>query len=244
MTKPDHSPTPQARAGASRWFFTSLAALLIVVVAVGFAPSFYLSGIISPAPQQALPAYIVLHGIALTLWFLLLFAQSLLVATRRADLHRLLGRFGAVLAIAVLGLSGMVVVRSAPHFRAEGLSTAETGLRVFGDFGLLLLFAIKVALGIRFRRRADVHKRCMALASIDIVGPAIVRWPGAYAWLPLSVAVPQLALFGVMAAHDFFSGRRLHKATVWSVIAYVAVIAASVCLASSAAGQGLIQSLG
>src|SRR4051812_44205349 len=156
----------QARPSHRRGFFVGMASVLLVIVAVGFAQSFYLRSIPIYAGHirnSKLPTYIVLHGVALTLWFLLVLAQTLLVSRGRVHFHRSLGTAGVALAAVVFSLSMLVVIRSVLR---------ETSLVVFGDTGLLILFAIFVAASVLFRRKSDVHKRLMLIASIGIVAPA------------------------------------------------------------------------
>jgi len=220
----------------SRWFFVCIASVLLVIVAVGFARSFYLRNLLNAGHTGSsdLPAYIVLHGIALTLWFLLFASQALLVSSGRVRLHRSLGIAGAALAAVVFGLSLLVVVRSAVR---------ETSLVVIGDMALLILFAILVAASIWFRRKPEVHKRLMVIASISIVAPAIARWPGAQSMLPLSVVVPQLSLYAAQIVHDVASSRRVHPATAWGVASYIVVVGVSIPLALSELGHTFVNAL-
>lgn len=235
-------PGTGAQSHRARWFFVATAALLAVLVAVGFAPSFYLRRI-THASSASLPGYIVLHGIALSSWYLLFVTQAWLVATRRTTIHRMLGIAGAVLAVVVFTLSLTVVLRAPARAIAAGASVGQVSLIVIGDIAILVLFAVLVALGIRNRRRRDVHGRLMALASISIVAPAIARWPGAEAALPLSVVVPQLAFFGALAAYDLATRGRIHRATAWGVAAYLVAIGVTVPLASSELGHRFIDAL-
>lgn len=226
-------------------FFLGLAVLLVVVVAVGFAKSFYLREVGTRAASvPPLPATLIVHGVALTGWYLLFPLQALLVAVGRRDTHRTMGMVGAVWAAAVFGLSGMVVFRAPARDLAMGVPVSEISLKVIGDIGLLLLFATLVTLSIRFRGQPDVHKRLMAAACITIAAPAIARWPGAQEHLPFSVAVPQLLLFGSLVVHDIRSARRPHRATLWATAAYVVVVGVCVPLAFSEAGQRFVASLG
>ncbi|HEX9794045.1 MAG TPA: hypothetical protein VGC54_08685 [Planctomycetota bacterium] len=153
-----------------RWFFVCMASLLLVIVAVGFAPSFYLPSAYGEGQAEAgrppVPAYIVLHGIALTLWFLLLLAQALLVATRRVRIHRTLGIAGVLLAVAFVPLSLLVVTRS--------VARSNLGvLPVIGDFGILTLFAVLVTVAIRMRRRVHPATGWGVLAFVVVLGVAV-----------------------------------------------------------------------
>jgi hypothetical protein len=217
-----------------------MASVLLVIVAVGFAPSFYLPGILRPEQAAAgglnLPPYIVLHGIVLTLWYLLLLTQSLLVATRRVRIHRTLGMGGAALAAALVPLSLLVITRSVARSNLGALP-------VIGDFGILALFAILVILGIHFRSRPAVHKRLMLIASIGLVAPAIVRWPGAHAAIPLSFLIPQLTMYGAIIVNDIVTGRRVHPATAWGVAAYAVTMGVTFALANSGIGHQLVNLL-
>jgi hypothetical protein len=214
-----------------------MASVLLLIVAVGFAKSFYLRNIIysGHAGTSTLPVYIVLHGIALTSWFLLFLGQTLLVACGRIRLHRALGIAGAALAAVVFTLSMLVVVRS--------VARGETSEVVLGDMALLLLFAIFVTGGIWYRRKPDVHKRLMTIASISIVAPAIARWPGAQSMLPISVVAPQLFLYAALILYDVVSRRRVHPATAWGVASYIVVVGVTVPLAFSKLGHTLVDAL-
>ena len=225
-------------------FFVAMAVILAIIVAGGFAKSFYLVPFESPSPAiEALPPYLQLHGLLLTLWFLLLIVQTGLVATRRVRLHRSLGVAGAVLAGAVWVASFLVVVRSVARSGPNGVPPDRLPLVVIGNLGTLLLFALFVTAGIRLRGKPDLHRRLMLLASISIVGPAISRWPGALTMFPLVVLLLHLSLFGALVIYDLRSGRRIQRVTVIGVGLYVAVLAASVALGLSAYGRALVERL-
>lgn len=226
---------PQARRDSRSWFFVCMSSVLLIIVAVGFAKSFYLRNILHKSHAvSTLPVYLVLHGIVLTSWFLLFAGQTWLVATGRVRLHRSFGVAGAALAALVFALSLLVVVRSAVR---------ETPLVVLGDIFVLFLFAILITAGIWFRKKPDVHKRLMLLASISIVAPAIARWPGAQSMLPVSVVGPQLLLYAALILYDVSSRRRVHPATVWGVALYFVAVGMTISLASSKFGHTLIEAL-
>ncbi len=195
------------------------------------------------AAQRSLPTYIVAHGIVLTLWFLIFLVQTILIALRRVSRHRLLGPVGTGAASGVVVASMLVVVRLAARAAAQGITSGPVTLIVTGDTGLMLIFALFVVTAIYLRRRTDVHRRLMLLASIAIVGPAIVRLPGAEALVPISVIVPQLALFAALIAYDIVSRRRVHPVTVWGVALYLVVVGTATLAGFSEFGQAFVKAL-
>ena len=70
------------------FFFSSMALLMLATVFVGFAPTYYLTGVF----RAPLPSLIIhLHGAAFSCWILLLVTQTSLVSAGRVDIHRRLG---------------------------------------------------------------------------------------------------------------------------------------------------------
>src|SRR5664280_218793 len=91
--------------------------LLVAVVAIGFAPTYYLAGVF----RAPLPSRIVhVHGAVFSTWMILLTVQTGLISAKRVGWHRKLGVAGFVLAIAmvvmvVLTAAGLAVrVKGAP----------------------------------------------------------------------------------------------------------------------------------
>ncbi len=228
-----------------RWFFFVLSWVFILIIAVAFAPTFYLRGMLHSTHiiEGPLTTYIILHGIVLTSWYLLFMIQTWLVATDRTRPHRALGVAGAVLAVCLLVLSTLVLLHTPARDAAVGASVGQIALEVVGDLGLLVFFAGLVTAAILNRRQPDVHKRLMTLASIGILAPALARWPGAAAYMPLSAVLPQFALFGALIAYDIVTRRRIHPATGWGVVSYLLVVGASVALAASSPGREFIKTL-
>ena len=227
------------------WFYVGSALILVAIVAFGFAPSFYFryARSLAGATSPPLPTYLILHGIVLSSWYLLFLTQTCLIATKRVEIHRAVGLAGAVVAILLFAVSLNVVLRSPARNLAAGASIAQISLMVIGDIAILFLFAALVTFGLLLRGRKEFHKRLMTLASVSIVAPAIARWPGAEAALPLSVVIPQLSFCAALVVHDMVTMRRVHPATIWGVAAYVLVAGASVPLAFSELGHRLVKAL-
>jgi len=221
-----------------------MASAFIVIVAVGFAPSFYLRMYFHAPGSGArpIPAHVILHGVLLTSWYVLFLVQTLLVASRRLAVHRLLGTVGAGVAVAVVTVSMLVVVRLASRAVARGVAE-QVALIVTGDAGLLILFSVFVLAGISYRRRPDVHKRLMLLASITLLAPALARWPGAEALVPISVFVPQLGLIAALIVYDIVLRRRMHPATGWGTALYLVAAGASTAIGFSPVGRAFVTAL-
>src|SRR3569833_2292448 len=82
-----------------RRFFFAIVILLLAVVAVGFAPTYYLAG----GPRAPLPSRIVhVHAAIFTTWMLLLLVQTGLISAKRVRWHRALGIAGFLLASAMV----------------------------------------------------------------------------------------------------------------------------------------------
>ena len=168
----------RARLSAERRFYSWMAVTMIAVVLIGFGPSFYLRGVVPsyPRPNPSLPPSVLLHGIVFTLWLLVFWAQTALLAADRRDLHMRLGKIGmglAVLLVPIMYLAAVWQVERAnqPPFTTP-LAWTAVPLAVIPAYSLLLW------LGWSRRREAQVHKRIMLSAALLLVsGPAIGRIP-------------------------------------------------------------------
>ena len=151
---------------APRQSYLLVAACILVIVLVGFARTFYLRGVLG---GDALPMHLYLHGAALTGWFTLFFAQVLLIARKRVDVHRRLGMIGLALAVLVVVTSLVTVtLRDAPVID-------QYPYAALGNIASLIGFGILFGAGIWFRRKPSFHRRLMLLSSIQITGPAVDR---------------------------------------------------------------------
>ena len=148
-------------------FYTGASLAIVIVVFVGFAPTYYLKGYFQTAP---LPLVNHLHGVVFTGWIVLFAAQVRLVAVHRVDLHRRLGVAGAWLAGAVVTLGVTAALLSGRHNFAAGNDGALAFLVI--PFGDMLTFCVLTTAGLYYRRRPDVHRRLMLLATVTLLGAA------------------------------------------------------------------------
>lgn len=214
-------------------FFLVWAWLLLLVAVTGFGPTFVVrpwSGAIDYATgAQTLPLHLVLHGCTLLAWYACLAIQATLVASGHVHLHRRLGKFGAVVAVAVVVSTiptlagflprvdaGLVLMHATPAQAALAMPRVAS-IVVPGSVGLLL-FSILVAAAIRWRRWPDAHRRLMLFASLTIIGPALSParlFGGVLASFPGPLLL--FAMLAICAGYDLYTQRRLHRATGWSL---------------------------
>jgi hypothetical protein len=170
----------------------------------GVRASFFLRPVFTDRP---LPLYLHLHGGVLTLWFALGLVQPALVAARRPALHRQLGVAGAVVAVILVPLSGLVAIRAIPRDVAAGVPPTEIQFIVVGDLLSLVVFSGLVARALWWRQHRDWRPRFMGVASIMIIGPAVARLERVGVAVPIPVVLlglqqlptadsPPLAVYG------------------------------------------------
>jgi hypothetical protein len=198
---------------------------LLLLVLVGFTRTLYLRPYFD-VPEH--PAYLMLHGAVLTAWFVWFFVQTAFVAVGRSDIHRRIGMVGAFIAVAVVGAGLLATLGLVPRMIALGRDAylpRYAGV-VWGDLSLLIAFSVFVSTAIRFRRRSEIHKRLMLLASISVVGPAIARiaqFPAVQVFDSVSMNETVFTLGGLLAllltmvVHDIISDKRLHRVTAIGV---------------------------
>src|SRR3546814_12338501 len=112
----------------------------------------------------------------MTSWFVLFIVQARLVAHGHAGVHRRLGAFGALLALAVLVLGSMVAVTGARlGHPPPGSPPPLVFLAV--PLGRMLVFALLVGSALRLRTRRDIHQRLMLLVCRGPLPAALPRIP-------------------------------------------------------------------
>jgi hypothetical protein len=222
-------PAAQKLSGEHRFF--SLASLaMLAITGIGFAPSFYLRGIVPlPHPFEPLVPLVVLHGLLFSTFLLLFVAQTWLVAAGRSDLHRRVGKTIYVL------LPLMIVVGLATGL--GGVSrplTAPPGISPFSWLAVPLLnvpvFGTLLTLGIMQRFRSAEHKRYMYLAMTDMMAPGFGRMPlpvpPAAMVLTAQVILPALLVIALIA-WDIKSTGRPNPISIIAGSAVIAVAAAT-----------------
>lgn len=220
-------PPARAAGARDRVFYSSLAAVMALTVLVGFGQTYYfrlLSGTPTTLTGGSITPTLHLHAIAFSGWVLLFLIQTLLVASRRVQVHRRLGYASIALAATMV----VIGLRTAIESAARGASPPGVdplAFLVVPTFDIVL-FAGFVSAALLKRRDKEAHKRLMVLAYVSIITAAIARMPGVLPLGPL-VFFGLSFLFAVAGmVYDWTSRGRIHPVYAWGA----PVIAASVPL--------------
>jgi hypothetical protein len=230
----------QTDAGVSardRTFFVGMAIAAMVTVFLGFAPSYYLRPFVHVAKyptgvpvSPSLAPLVHAHAIAFSAWMTLFLVQSTLIATGRADAHRRFGVAGAVLAAIMIVLGLMTAVRGARDGWNPGGPYPDSLAFMIVGLVDILVFASFVAAGLYFRRRPELHKRLMLLATVGgLMWPAITRMP--------YVAGRPILMFGLLSAlvlasavRDVLLRSSVHQVSLWGGLLILAAFPVRVAI--------------
>jgi len=200
-------------------FFATTSWLMLAVVIGGFAPTYFLAGMLrAPLPSVA----VHVHGAVFTLWMLLLVTQTSLVSAGRVDIHRRLGIAGFLLACLMVVVGTWAATDSL--VRRAGPPGRDALAFYIVPLSDMLIFAVFVWYAYRDRRDSPSHKRLIYIATVSLLIAAIARFH--WSFLHRRVFVDGLVsdvflLF--LWAYDFYALRKLHRSTVWASIFFLII---------------------
>jgi len=211
-----------------RLFYVIAGSLMLVATAVGFR-GFLTHGKGfggSEITRQIVPL-VVVHGLAMFSWIVLFLVQSILMLNGNRRLHMRIGVAGAVLAGAMVILGSATAILSTRH--------NPEGYQIFGGarfflatmLGEMLAFGTLVAIAVIYRRRAEIHRPMMLLASLMIISGGLGRCPyiADFAIMPpLYVLGPALVLGALFLLLQWALIRAVSR---WYALGYSAVVMAS-----------------
>jgi hypothetical protein len=234
---------------ADRWVYVFMAGLFIITALAGFIPdSIAILTEIRAHARPPLPAVMHMHALLMGSWLLLLFAQTLLMATGRRPLHRKIGSV-ALLLVPLILVTMVCLVRIgfmdvAIAEAAEGAEPAEvSNLRLLVSSLLpeqvraALFFGVFTAWGLWVRNRdSQGHKRLMVLATLMLLPAAIdrIEWlPSTLPARPDSSSLYMLLWLSPVLVYDLLRHGRLHRVYVIGLLLNLPLVIASHFLAGS-----------
>jgi hypothetical protein len=196
-----------------RAFYTGMSILMCVCVYIGFSPTYFQAGIMhAPLPSPILH----IHGAVFTLWMLLFTVQAAFIAAHRVKWHRSLGTIAFCLPPIMIVL-GIIAAVDALH---RGVQIGPLDPSVSAAIPLIGIvgFTIVTYTSWRARRRPDVHKRLILIATMGLIAAAFGRFPWAHIGLPPAAgAVTGLGvLLLLLVIYELITIRRIHRSTMWA----------------------------
>jgi len=248
MTVPTLASPAQIRRlrHSDRLFYVVAASMLVLFTAEGFR-NFYLHG---RAPWGNMTAQIVplivAHGLAMSGWVVLFLVQSILIRTGRRRLHLVIGPLGGVLAAAIVIL-GATVAPLSVHFSPQ-IYAPFGGSRPFlaTMWVQMLSFGTLVGIALVYRRRPEIHRPMMLLATLAIQSGALGRCPyieSIAARPPLYVWGPVLLLGALLFLLQWAMSRAANR---WYLMGYAGMVIASfvsVAVGSSALWNRMVSAV-
>ena len=205
------------RAAARRRLYVGLALLAIAIAAVGFWPT-YFGPLVAGSVDK--PAIIHFHAAVYVGWLAIFLTQAVLAATGRIALHMKLGRFAIGYGVLVI-VAGLIAGFGMFVLRVRAGAVAEAQGRLIGPVLDMLVFAPVFAAAVYYRRKPELHKRLMIVATTALLIAAATRIPFAEELRrPLVYLVWTLPILLAMA-HDFWRHRRIHPIYVGGLVVLV-----------------------
>ena len=237
-------------------YFFVVNVILLLIVVVGFGPSFFLRPLNDLAP---LPIHLIIHGVSATAWIVAIVLQSYWIQQGKVLRHARLGVYFSLIA-PILVASGFWVLGYAtelyhtdfaPHVAAtEDDGRTFRALIISGDVWQLLLFLVFVYIGYRNRKHAFIHKRAMLIASILLCQQALVRIgkmevlmigsePGASGGM-YATFVPLLLLISIVV-YDKRVHQKIQRISIAGIVAYLLFVGISVAIGASGLAVAVLE---
>jgi len=153
-------------------FFTAVALIGIAAILIGFLKTFIipiLSG------TKTWPFAIYLHASFVFGWVLLFLIQSLLIQNKKYKTHIFIVRWAAFIAVGAAVSIIPAALYQCERELKEGLGQTAISA-IVGSLASATMFLALVTFAIVYRKKSQIHKRLMLLATILLIWPAWFRW--------------------------------------------------------------------
>jgi hypothetical protein len=195
-----------------KYFYFSMSLLIAAVVVYGFSHTIG-DNLFHPAVPR--PLLLSIHGACFSAWVLFFIFQSVLVRTRNVRVHKLTGWFGAALAALMvpLGVTTAVVMG---RFDVHVLHQQDEVSFFLVPLFDMVCFSATVIPAILLRRRPELHRRFILVATCILTSAAFGRFPTNF--FPPAYfysGVDALILLG--ALRDLVVMRRVHKIYLYTL---------------------------
>lgn len=207
------SPATASRSRPRYFLWFAWAALAAAII--GFFRTFLL-----PSWQGTFhgPGIVYLHGGFVLGWLLLFLTQAAWVQSGRIARHRSMGMLAGIIAPGVVVSTMAMGVFALRRDLQAGMGEIAISSLV-GAFTSPLIYFALVSAALAQRRKPEVHKRLMFIATVAILWPAFFRWRHYFPqvahpeWV-FAFLLPQMFLASAMLADKLRLGR-VHAVYWW-----------------------------
>ena len=190
-----------------RYFYFAMAVLIVLITVYGFHFTILENLVEAAVPR---PLIVWVHAAVFTAWLVLFFVQSGLVRIRRVGWHRTLGWLGLAIGASMpfLGSATAIVMDRFRFQRLHANPTYEANFLIL-QLNDMLLFTIFFALAALWRKKPQLHRRLMLIATCGLTSAAFGRFPStAVSDVYFYVLIDLLIALGVV--RDLLVDRRIH----------------------------------
>ncbi len=220
----------------ARLFYIGAAFLMLLVVLIGFHDFYLGGGRAYPGAREIPPAIrtlVLVHGFAMAGWILLFLAQTILITAGQRRLHMAMGPVAVILAGCILVAGALLNVESTrladPASQLFGMTRKQF---MAGGFSSLLVFGGLLGVGLWRRRKPEIHRPMMFLATLSLLDAAVGRIDAVSALYAATVLErifgPSLGMLALGAALFVLKWALAEKPDRWYLIGYAALVFANV----------------
>jgi FtsH-binding integral membrane protein len=196
-----------------RYFYFSMSLVLAAIVVAGFRRTVN-DNLFHPAVPR--PFILWIHGAAFASWVGFFIFQSTLVRVHKVSWHRFFGWFGVGLASVMvpLGVTTSIIMA---RFDMVQLHQDERDAHAFLSipFYDMIAFGVLIALAIYWRRRPELHRRLIFVATCGLMDAPIARFDYMFDHNLFFPCLDLLIMFGVV--RDLLVERRVHKVYLYAL---------------------------
>jgi hypothetical protein len=156
-------------------FYAGMSVLLISYVIAGFWPK-YFGVIVDPTLRPSHPGWIIhAHAAVFLGWMLIFVIQALSPWLGRTDLHLKLGLSMAGYGVFVILFGAWASIMLEVHRYSFTHDLNLSAMRLLISLETIVLFGSFLIAAIWYRKKPEIHKRLMVVATFSLAAPGISR---------------------------------------------------------------------
>ncbi len=204
-------------------FYIGIGLLIALMAVVGFWPTYF--GPLLIGTLQTVPV-IHFHATVYSGWLLLFIAQVVFASTGHLALHRKLGKVGIYYGFGLVIVGVFTALsRFASRVQAARLEEVQLPLAPIAPLSDMIVFPIFFGAAVLYRRKPEIHKRLMIVATTILLIAAVGRMtflgPPGFLNTPMPPLVFLVVWFSpilLAMGYDFITKRLIHPVYVIGLV--------------------------